>query len=109
MAKRPPADANPRAATTPAAAAASAPRRGSELLLPALIAAEIRRDRVGERARGLAPGSEPVEVELVQDHRIGGDQLFALQAVDGEDRGVGPVEAAKLRRDGIQALHRAAI
>jgi hypothetical protein len=47
------------------------------------------------------------EVDLVQDHRVRGDQLFALQAVDDKDRRLCVIEAGKLLGDGVQPFDRA--
>ena len=45
----------------------------------------------------------------MQDHRVGGDQLLALEAIDEEvGRGV-EVEPGKLLGDEIEPLHRAAV
>ena len=46
------------------------------------IGAEITRDRRASAGRRLALVAEPVEEQLVQDHRVHGDQLLALEAID---------------------------
>jgi hypothetical protein len=52
--------------------------------LPKLAAnAELHR-----RCHRLAFAAEAVEVQLVQEHRIGGDQLLAFEAVQRESRRV---------------------
>ena len=53
--------------------------------------------------------AEPVEEELVQDHRVGGDQLLALEAIDQEARRGREIEPGELLLDEVQALHRAAV
>jgi len=58
---------------------------------------------------GIALAAETVEVELVDDHRIRGDQFLALETVQDEDRRRRDVEAGQLGRDGVQPLHRAAV
>lgn len=45
-----------------------------------------------------------VEVQLVQEGRVGGDQLFALEAIDGESCCSVPVQRRKLAAQGVQAL-----
>jgi hypothetical protein len=45
----------------------------------------------------------------VQDHRIHGDELLALQAVDDEIRRLREVELGELRGDGVEPLHRAPV
>ena len=72
-------------------------------------AAEVARDRLGQRPCRLALAGQAVEVELVDDHRVGRDQLLALQPVDHEDRRRGDVERGELRGDGVQPLHRAGV
>ena len=51
--------------------------------------------------------AEAVEIDLVQDHRIRGDQLLALEAVDDEVRRLGKIEIGELGADRIEPLHRA--
>ena len=53
--------------------------------------------------------TQAIEEQLVQDHRIGGDQLLALEAVDEEVGRRIEVEAGELLGDEVQALHRAAV
>jgi hypothetical protein len=59
------------------------------------------------------PGSpraaEGIEVHLVQDHGTAGDHLLALEAVDLEHRGAGPVQFGQALLDGIEALYRTAV
>src|SRR5262249_5120360 len=57
----------------------------------------------------IAVAAERFEIDLVQHNRARGDQLFALEAVDIERGGVGPVERRKTRSDGVQSPERAAI
>src|SRR5262249_47335797 len=61
------------------------------------------------RPIGLTFGAEAVEVQLVQDHRIGGDELFALETVDHKDGRGGEVERGHLRGDRGQAFDGAAV
>jgi len=42
-------------------------------------------------------------VQLVEDHRIHRDELFALEPVDQEHGCLREVELGKLRRDGVEA------
>ena len=59
------------------------------------------------RAR-LALLAKAIEEQLVQDHRVHGDKLLALEAVDQKTGGLGVVELGELLIDEIEALHRAA-
>jgi len=54
-------------------------------------------------------GAEAVKIELVENHRIRRDQLFALETVDHEHGRRGEVQRAQLRGDRIQAFHGAAV
>ena len=60
-----------------------------------------------------APGrlgcAEAGEVDLVQDHRVPGDQLLALEAVERKAGRRGRGRARRARRDRAEALHRAGI
>jgi hypothetical protein len=53
--------------------------------------------------------AERIEIDLVQDHRAGSNQLFALQAVDLKDGRACPIEGRKTRSNGVQAPHSAPI
>ncbi|OGI51666.1 MAG: hypothetical protein A3A87_00315 [Candidatus Muproteobacteria bacterium RIFCSPLOWO2_01_FULL_60_18] len=45
----------------------------------------------------------------MQDHRVGRDQLLALESVDREHRRPGEIERRELLGDGIEPLHRATV
>jgi hypothetical protein len=45
----------------------------------------------------------------VQDHRIHGDELLALEAIDEEAGGVGVIELGELLVDEVEAFHRPAV
>ncbi len=101
----------------PARTACQSLRQAGELGTPRRYAAEIALERPGKlgggffmpRGRTVALSAERLEIDLVQDHGARGNQLFALQAVDLEDRGARPVKSRKTRPDGVQAPHRAAV
>src|SRR6185437_5106010 len=88
---------------------AERPAHGGELGAPTADAAEIAGEGRGQRRVGRAFLAQRREEQLVQDHRIGGDELLALEAVDGENRCRRKIERGELLRDGVQALHRAAV
>jgi hypothetical protein len=52
---------------------------------------------------GVAP--PPRLSNLVQDHRVRGNQLFTLEAVDHEVRRLGEIEVSELGPDRIEPLH----
>ena len=95
----------------PARAATQRLAHRDELVAPALDAAEVGLQRqLHGRLHRLAVTAQAGEVQLVQQHRVGGDQLFALQAVELEARhasanGVG----GELRANGVEPLHGAAV
>ncbi len=93
----------------PARAAGLCLGASRELGAPAGDTAEIPLQRGGEIAAGIARTAEPVEVNLVQDRRVGGDQFLPLQSVDVEDRCRAPIERVKPALDRVQATNRAAI
>src|SRR5215217_4127045 len=45
----------------------------------------------------------------MQNHRIGGDQLFALETIDDEDRSGRKIELVQLRGNRIETLNCAAV
>ena len=45
-----------------------------------------------------------VEIQLVQEGRVGGDQLFALEAIDGKKLLRRSVQRRRLAAQGVQAL-----
>jgi hypothetical protein len=56
-----------------------------ELLTPSFNAPEIRLQREDRRrCQWLAGGAEAVEVQLVQHHRVGGDEFLALEPIQVE-------------------------
>src|SRR5882724_5632447 len=93
----------------PARATAHRLAHRDELRAPALDAAEITRQRFAQRRVRLAPVAEAVEVQLVQDHRVHGDQLFPLEPVDHEDGCRGKVQRGELFGDRVQPFDRTAI
>ncbi len=80
-----------------------------ELGTPCGDAAKVALHRRGEIASGITRATEPIEIDLMQDRRIGGDQLFALQPVDVEDRSRAPVKLVQSPFDGIQAANGTAV
>jgi len=93
----------------PARAAPHGLAHGDELRPPSIDGPEIPHERVSQRPVWLTVGAETVEVQLVQDHRIRCDQLFALEAVDHEHGRRGKVQRGELRGDRIQAFHGATV
>jgi hypothetical protein len=53
--------------------------------------------------------AQAVEIDLVQQHRVGGDQLLALQPVEAEARSRRRIEGGEIPADRVQPAHRAAI
>src|SRR3954447_19527496 len=58
---------------------------------------------------GLARFAEVPEEQLVQDHRVRGDELLALEAVEDEGRRGGEVEPGEPLLEQVQPLHGAAV
>jgi hypothetical protein len=52
---------------------------------------------------------QTIEKELVQDHRIHGDELLALEPVEQKAGSIGIIELCELLIDEVQALYGAAI
>ena len=81
-----------------------------ELITPVLDAAEAADQREshgwhhGRRFR-----RQPVEIQLVQQHRVGRDQLLALQAVEFEAGHASETCLPQCGTDRIEALHRTAV
>jgi hypothetical protein len=90
---------------------------GGELGAPGGDAAEIALDRASEFGGRLAkPGgwiiamaAEGIEIDLVQDHRARGNQLFALEAVDLEGARARPVDGCEPRANGVEPPQRPAV
>jgi hypothetical protein len=57
----------------------------------------------------VAPRPEPIEEQLMQDHRVRRDQLLALQPVDDEYGGRRKIRLCQLHLDCVEALHRARV
>jgi hypothetical protein len=77
--------------------------------MPPFKRAEVTRQGFPKYRSRLAPLPETVEVKLVEDHRIGGDEFLALQTIHDEDRRSGEVELRQLRRNGVEPFHRPAV
>src|SRR5262245_2557960 len=86
----------------PARPAAERLRRAGEPGPPTIDTPEVALQRLVDGAAGNAVTPEAVEVQLMQDHRIGGDQLLPLQAVDHEYGRLDEVELRELCRDSLQ-------
>jgi hypothetical protein len=67
----------------PSGAARLRPTHCGELSAPALQTAEVAIDRFRQGA-GFVRVTESGKIVLMQDHRVGRDQLLALQPVDQE-------------------------
>ena len=76
---------------------------------PSLDRTKIACEDRGQLLARRALIAEPIEEQLVQDHRIGGDQLLALQSIDEEARRAVEVEVCELLGDEVEALHRPAV
>src|SRR5262245_35084432 len=93
----------------PARSAAQRLPSTDELDSPAIDTPEVALQRLADGAARNAVTGEDVEVQLVQDHRIGGDQLLPLQAVDHEYGRLDEVELRELCRDSVQPPYGAAV
>jgi len=82
---------------------------GGEGRAPDGDAAEVALQRSREFAFGIARAAEAVEIDLMQDHRVGGDQLLPLQPVDLEHRRRRPIKALKPSLDRVQAADGTAV
>jgi hypothetical protein len=47
-------------------------------MAPAIDAAKIPRNCLGQSAAGCAAAAQTIKVDFVQDHRVRGDQFFPL-------------------------------
>src|SRR5215510_12218381 len=83
--------------------------RADKLGPPPLDTPEVALQRLVDGPSGNAVTAEAVEVQLVQDHRIGGDQLLPLQAVDREYGRLDEVELRELCRDSVQPPYGSAL
>ena len=94
----------------PAGAAAEGFAHGDELLAPAFDTAEVGVQRqFHRRLHGLPITTQACEVQLVQQHRIGGDQFFAFQAIQLEAGRIGKLRLFQRGADGVEPLDRAAV
>src|SRR5262245_40240868 len=82
---------------------------GDELGAPSLDTAEVTGHSFAQRSIRLSTLTEAIEIELVQDHGVRRDQLFALESVDHEHWCHGHVESRELSHDRVEAFHRTAI
>src|SRR5438046_1655977 len=96
---------------------ASSARRASITTRPS-SASSIALAAGGAQSWGLRGGGSPaafagagqaVEVDLVQQHRVDGDQFLALQPVQAEARQLGRIARGQVGVDGVQPSHRAAV
>src|SRR6267142_1359071 len=88
----------------PARAAAHGFPHRDELCSPSIEASEVSRERLAQRGVRCSAVTEPVEVQLMQDHGVRRDQFFALQSIDQEDGRCCEIQARELRRDGVEPL-----
>src|SRR5258706_4198830 len=98
----------------PTRAAAQRRRKASEFRAPALERAEVARQADAESRRlagwfEFAVAAEAGEIEFVQSHRVGRDQLLALEAVQAVDGRVRPIDCRELGADRMQPLDGAAV
>ena len=101
VARAPRQDAPTRAPPSALPIAANSARQRS--MLP-----KSRASASASRAR-LALVANAGEVDFVQDHRIGRDQFFTLQAVNDEDRCLRAIETGNLLGNRVQSFKRAAV
>src|SRR5439155_25057356 len=80
-----------------------------EFRTPPLERAEIASQCFLEGYIRLALITEAIEEMLMEDHRVHGDEFFALEAVDQEAWRVCIIKFSELFSNEIQPLHRAAI
>ena len=93
----------------PAGAAAHGFPHRDELCSPSILTSEVSRERLAQRGVRDPAVTEPIEVQLMQDHRVRCDQFFALQSIDHEHGCCREIHARELRRDGVEPLHGTAI
>src|SRR5262245_13054171 len=82
---------------------------GSEFAAPALHRAEIAPQGGREVLARRALFAKAVEEELVEDHRVGGNKLLALEAVDEEIGCRIKLDVSQLLGNEVEALHSAAV
>src|SRR6266487_7003353 len=85
----------------PSRAAAECFSHCDEFSTPALESSEIAGNRIAQSGPRLALIAESIKEQLVQNHRIGRDQLFALEPVDQEAGSFVEFELRKLFIDEI--------
>ncbi|MNV41282.1 hypothetical protein D3C71_1329140 [compost metagenome] len=94
----------------PSRAAAQCLAHGDKLFTPALSAAKAGcQGQQHAGGRGGATAAQAAKVQFVQQHRIAGDQLLALESVDDKAGRGGKVQPRELRPDGVEPRHRTAI
>src|SRR6516165_5682518 len=93
----------------PSRTAAERFAHGDEFGAPTLKGPKIADDGLAQRAFRIALIAQPVKEQLVQDHRIHRDQLFALKSVDQETGCFVEFELLELFIDKVEALNCAAI
>src|SRR5262245_48465296 len=92
----------------PAGAAPERFAHGDELRPPALERTEIAPQGVVQAWAGFTLLAQPIEEQLVQDHRIHRDELLALEAVNEKAGGLDVIEVGELFPDQVEALDRPA-
>src|SRR5262249_50501851 len=80
-----------------------------ELAPPPIDASEVALQRLVDGAARNAVTAEAIEVQLVQDHRIGGNQLLPLESVDHESRPLAEGACAALFRVAFRPPSRASV
>src|SRR6516165_5065408 len=93
----------------PSRAAAERFSHGDEFGAPTLKGPKIADDGLAQRASRIALIAQPVKEQLVQDHRIHRNQLFALKSVDQETGCFIEFELRDLFVNKVEALNCAAI
>src|SRR5262249_22940079 len=76
---------------------------------PALMRTKITRDRIPQSCSRLALIAKPIEKQLVQNHGIHGDELFALETIDEKPWRAVVVQFGKVFLNQVQALHCSAV
>src|SRR6266487_4452229 len=93
----------------PAGAPAQRLPHRRELGMPPFIRAEVTRQSCSKHGARLAWLSEAVEVELVEDHRIGGDEFLTFESIHDEHRRSREIELRQLHSNGVESLDRPAV
>src|SRR5229473_1003379 len=76
---------------------------------PAVDAAKIACNSFGQGPARCSASTQPIEIKLMQDHRVRRDQLFTLQPVDHKYRRLGKIHLGELAGNRVEPPHRARV